>query len=263
MKQTHKTTFRILRIAAIAAVVLCGGYLIFWLCSSRQHRADTLATAQTYLSAGSGAAADDADADSASAPDPDASGTEAEIPVDFAALQATGPDVIGWIQVAGIDPINAPVVQRDDEYYLTHSWDGSASRYGAIFMEEVNTPDFSDYHTIVYGHNMRDGSMFGSLDSYADPDFFAAHGGAVTVYTPAGTRQYQIFAAEYITAADPAVYTAGFSPSKEYTQFLTGLVSRRLYDTGVTITSGDRVLTLSTCSGGSRRFVVHAVEVTP
>ncbi len=256
----HKssTVTGILRVLALIAAVLCLAYIVWWLFNSWQHRAQQQETTATYVQSSEVVSASET-SDKLSA-SKDGNG---EIKIDFETLQAKSKDVVGWLRVDGLPELDDPIVQRDDLFYIRHSWDGRYDSYGAIFMEEGNTSDFSDYHTIIYGHNMRDGAMFGSLRKYENAEFFEENGGKVTVSTPGGTRYYQIFAAEYVDPADPLVYTVGFSPSEEYTAFLRGMLDRALYDTGIEIRTGDRVLTLSTCTGnGQQRFAVHAKEIT-
>lgn len=88
--------------------------------------------------------------------------------IDFAGLKAVNPDVIAWIQILALD-ISYPVVQgKDNAYYLHHLFSGESNINGSIFVDCHNQPDFTDQNTIVYGHNMKNGSMFGTLDKYQD-----------------------------------------------------------------------------------------------
>ena len=167
---------------------------------------------------------------------------------------------MGWIQVSGIDVINYPVVHyTDGSYYLNHSWDGQSSRYGAIFMETANSGDFSDCYTLIYGHNMKDGSMFGGLKKYRDQSFYEEHGGTITLCLPGETRTYQIFSVHIADADDEGVYTVGFAHDEIFGSFLDALKQRSIYDTGVSVSAEDNVITLSTCSG-EERLVVHAKQ---
>ena len=86
--------------------------------------------------------------------------------VDFNKLEEINPDVIAWIEIPGLE-ISYPVVQgRDNDYYLHHLITGENHKSGSIFMDFHNQEDLSDRNTIIYGHNMKDGSMFGTLDQY-------------------------------------------------------------------------------------------------
>lgn len=187
----------------------------------------------------------------------EAEGESAAYSVDFAALQEASPYAIGWIQVSGIDAINYPIVQySDNSYYLDHSWDGESSRYGAIFLETLNAADFSDGYTLVYGHNMKDGSMFGSLKKYADASFYQEHGGLITIYLPGETRSYQIFSVRYVSPDDTDTYTLWSQSSEEFEAALERMKREALYDTGISVSGQDSIITLSTCAGDNR-LVVH------
>lgn len=178
--------------------------------------------------------------------------------IDFDALQAASPYAVAWIQVSGIDVIDYPVVQyTDDSYFLTHSWDMQESRYGAIFLEANNAADFSDDYIIIYGHNMKNGSMFGSLKKYAQESFYKENGGVITIYLPEETRTYQIFSVRYTEATDETTYTLRSKQNVSYGSVLEMLKNESIYDTGVSVSSDDSIITLSTCAGDAR-LVVHA-----
>ena len=86
---------------------------------------------------------------------------EDEIPIDFASLKETNPDIYAWIEIPDTN-VNYPIVQSadDDSYYLNHTIDGQEGYPGSIYTEKVNAKDFSDFNTVIYGHDMKDGSMF-------------------------------------------------------------------------------------------------------
>ena len=92
--------------------------------------------------------------------------------VDFESLQSINPEVIAWIQIPALD-ISYPVAKgTDNAYYLHHMINGETNKSGSIFMDYHNQEDFTDRNTIIYGHNMRDGSMFGTLEKYQDPGVY-------------------------------------------------------------------------------------------
>lgn len=186
---------------------------------------------------------------------------EAAIPsisVDFKALQAASPYAVAWLQVSGVSAIDYPVVQyTDDNYFLDHTWDGQDSRYGAIFLEAQNASDFSDAYTLIYGHNMKDGSMFGGLKKYAESSFYEENGGVITLCLPGEVRDYQIFSVRYVSPDDAETYTLWNGADGSFDAALQTMKRESVYDTGVPVSAEDRILTLSTCAGDNR-LVVHA-----
>lgn len=177
----------------------------------------------------------------------------------IAALQKENEDVVGWISFENLD-LSYPVMHcGDNEYYLRRTFSGESNNAGSIFIEGANSPDFEDYHTIIYGHNMRDLSMFGQLKYYKKEDFYQDHQ-YFKIYTPEQVYRYHIFA-YYDISEIGDVYTIGFQPTEEYQSFLNIMKMRSYYDTGVTVTKNDKVITLSTCSSDGNRFVVNAKRV--
>ena len=115
----------------------------------------------------------------------DGSYREGEMPVDFEALRKVNPDIIGWIVIPGME-ISYPIVQgEDNDYYLKHTFDKAENASGCIFVEVENSPDFSDNNTFVYGHNMKNKSMFAKLNRYQEEDTFRKNPEFV-IYTPEG-----------------------------------------------------------------------------
>ena len=114
--------------------------------------------------------------------------------VDFEALRENGPDIIGWLSLPDT-VLNYPVTQTDNnEYYLNHLYDGTYNKVGCLFADYENQAGFSDRNTIVYGHNMRDGSMFALLNRYDEQSYFDTHRQMYLV-TPKGGYVMEIFAA--------------------------------------------------------------------
>ena len=187
--------------------------------------------------------------------------------VDFEALRETGPDIIGWLSLPDT-VINYPVTQADDnEYYLHHLYDGTYNKVGCLFADYENKADFSDRNTIIYGHNMRDGSMFAALNEYDEQSYFDTHKQMYLV-TPEGSYLCEIFAAFVAkpseSGSDTSPWRLSWKDDGSYTTWLTAMAERSVVETDVTVTSSDKVLTLSTCTpGGASRFIVMAklVEV--
>ena len=245
--------------ALCIVVVLCsGGYLgwYFWEAHGSTKAAETAAETFTHTTTTvtTPEQTDPAGESTSTA------GAEDTFTVDFEALQTASPYAKAWIHISGLNVVDYPVVwYTDDDFFLDHAWDGSSSRYGAIFLETANAPDFSDCYSILYGHNMKNGSMFGSLKKYQDASFFAENGGIITLYLPGETRTYQIFAARYADPSDQGVYMVGFAHDDTFGNYLQDIKAKSLYDTGVSVSKDDNVIVLSTCAkGGTERFVVHA-----
>ena len=194
--------------------------------------------------------------------DTEETGTEEEQVqrVALSELQAQNPDTVGWIEIPGTG-ISYPLMQADDNaYYLNHTFSGKVNSAGSIFMEQLNSSDFTDLHTIIYGHNMKNGSMFAGLKNYSSPSYLVSH---PTVYLDLadGTHAYQIFSV-YEAAADSDSYTIGFAPDEQYEEYLRTIKGRSEYDTGVDVTKDDFIITLSTCTrSGEDRYLVHAKKL--
>ncbi|MCR4999997.1 MAG: class B sortase [Lachnospiraceae bacterium] len=123
--------------------------------------------------------------------------SEPEMAVDFTYLASENPDINSWITIPDTK-ISYPILQsgedKKEDYYLHHNVDGSYGYPGVIYMQKDNSAEYSDRVTVLYGHNMRDGSMFAGLHKYADSKYFEKHPD-IDVYTPSGTKHYKVFAA--------------------------------------------------------------------
>jgi len=168
-------------------------------------------------------------------------------------------DTIGWITIEGTT-IDYPIVQAsDNSYYLTHDCNGNKSKYGSIFMDYHNAADFSDKHTILYGHNMKNGSMFHDLNDYSSHVYLDEHT-YIKVYSQGVDRKWAIFST-YSTEPDFNYLQTAFDSPEEYSIFLNALLSHSEFnDLKVQVSAEDKILTLSTCSDDleNGRRVVHA-----
>lgn len=186
------------------------------------------------------------------------------IPVKFEELQAVNPDVYAWITVPGTD-IDYPILQHasDNSYYLMHNIDGSYGYPGCIYTENLNSKDFTDNNTVIYGHNMKNGSMFAQLHKYEDSDFFDANR-EVLIYLPDEVLHYTIFAA-HIYDDRHLLYSFDFTDPEVYQKYLDSIFSIRdmsaNIDKDITVTTDDQIITLVTCIGSqpSNRLLVQAV----
>lgn len=190
-----------------------------------------------------------------------------EIPIDFAQLQKENKDIYAWIRIPNTE-IDYPIVQHaeDDTYYLDHNAQKEEDQAGAIFTESYNTKTFDDPNTVLYGHNMKNGTMFRGLHDYADRSFFDDHR-EVLVYLPERILHYQVFAA-YLYDNRHIIQSIDFENPKIYQAYLDQIFQIRdmnaSIDTSMDVTSEDRIITLSTCNAGieTQRYLVQAVLVS-
>lgn len=186
--------------------------------------------------------------------------TELHTDIDFTALQEFNPDIIAWIRIPDTI-IDYPVLQgEDDNEYLRHTPDGEYSIGGSIFLEWTNASDFSDNHSIIYGHHFR-GSykpMFTHLVDYKAEDFYKAHPVA-ELFTPAGKYTIRFFSC-YVTALGDNAWRTQLS-DEEFSYWLRDITDKALYNTGIIPSDQDRIITLSTCCTEYKnaRFVIHGV----
>lgn len=181
---------------------------------------------------------------------------KAPISVDFQELQEKNPDVIGWIYIESID-LSYPVLQgMDNEYYLSHTWDRQEVFAASIFADYRNYPDFQDFNTIIYGHNMKDGSMFHDIQFCMEEKYYEKSP-YIWVLTPQENYQYEIFT-EYDTRYDSDTYTLFDGPGEEFSEWIGKMQGQSLWKTDVSLTGTERILTLSTCNKHEVRRVVQA-----
>lgn len=185
-------------------------------------------------------------------------------PVDFAGMWETNEDVYAWITIPGT-VIDYPILQHatDNTYYLNYNIDGSYGYPGCIYTENLNSKDFTDNNTVIYGHNMKNGTMFAGLHKFEDASFFEENT-KVYIYTPEKELNYTIFAA-YIYDDRHLMYSFDFSDSQVYATYLEDIQNMRsmnaLIREDITVTAEDKIITLVTCIGNqpSKRLLVQAV----
>lgn len=186
----------------------------------------------------------------------------APVTVDFEGLWEVTEDVAGWIYCEGTT-INYPVLKgKDNDTYLRHAYDGSYSEAGCIFIEEKNREGFADSNTIIYGHNMNDGSMFADLKKWAEEDFYKEHP-YLWLVTPEQDYRIDIFSC-YVTSGYSDTYTIYTGPCEEFGEYLAKCREQSVYETETEPDSRARCVVLSTCSYvfEDARTVLHGV-LTP
>jgi len=177
------------------------------------------------------------------------------------------PDIVGWISIDNIK-VDYPVVQSDDPAqplrYIDLGPDGKSDKAGSIFLDSRNSIDATDRHTIIYGHNMKNGSMFGQLDMYLKKSFFDDH--LIirydTLYQELEWEVINVF----ITTIDFYYIQTYFDTDDDFVNLMTQCVYKSYYNNNKTVISPeDRILTLSTCTNGpdDERLVIQARLITP
>ena len=182
--------------------------------------------------------------------------------VDFAGLREKNPNVVAWIQVPALEGMDYPVVVGEDNaYYVSHNWQKEESEEGAIFLDFRNQIDFSQPHNILYGHCMKDGTMFQPLGQWEKESFLRDSDRTALLYLPEETRVYEIIGSERVNALDSRVYKTDFVTGEEWAEAIGETMKHRSYEMDVVYNGESQILTLSTCMGGDQRLVVHAICV--
>ena len=184
--------------------------------------------------------------------------------IDFDQLQEINDEIYAWIYIPDTK-IDYPVAQNeeDDAHYLNYNYKNEPEFAGCIYTEKYNKKDFTDPNTVMYGHNMRNGSMFQNLHKFEDGDFFDKHEN-VYVYTPDKIYTYTIFAA-YKYDNRHLLKSFDFSDKDVFENYLKNVLATRQMNSHIRedqeVTADDRILTLSTCVGGEpdNRYLVQAV----
>lgn len=186
-----------------------------------------------------------------------------ESPIDFESLQKENPDIYAWLYIEGTN-ISYPVLQHpdDDTYYLTHTSSGEKEKKGALYTEKAyNSKEFNDPLTVIYGHHMKSGEMFGRLqETYTEENAMERYG-EITIYTPEEEIRYKVFAAVpyknyHLLANDDTTDPIVFG------EFLDSMYQIRaveaVFSKDEKATIDDKVLVLSTCLIGNnkRRYLV-------
>ncbi len=181
-----------------------------------------------------------------------------EMEVDFKTLREKNPDTVGWLYV-GSCGISYPIVQgEDNDYYMNHTFEGTVNSSGAIIMDYRDDKYLKDWNTFIYGHNMKNGSMFGSLKKLLNDETLYDSDPYIYVYLPGYIYRYKIFS-YYKDKPDSKMYWTA-DTLQEYRQYIRDALSLSVRDLGVETSEENNMVTLVTCSGsgaGKMRFFVH------
>lgn len=165
--------------------------------------------------------------------------------VDFDSLQKINEDAVAWLFCLDT-PINYVVAHgSDNDFYLRRQLDGSYANCGTLFMDYRNSDDFSDWNTVIYGHHMKNGTMFASLVEYKNQNYYDAHP-VIYLYVPGHRYQLQVVAG-FVTSTDDLIY---YIPSikSERDRILENALQKSTFVSNATVNDDDRLVTLSTCT---------------
>lgn len=184
--------------------------------------------------------------------------------LDWEQLKEENKDIYAWVYIPDTN-IDYPILQHetDDTYYLNYNLDGSKGYPGCIYTEKINNKNFADNNTVIYGHNMRNGTMFADIHEFKDADFFEEHR-YIYVFTPEKTLIYDIFAVYEFSNAH-ILYSFDCFTEEGYQKYLN-MVFKNYKDAGnfregVEVSADDTIVTLSTCITGQddKRLLLQAV----
>ena len=186
-------------------------------------------------------------------------GKDDSIKIDFKSLKEQNSDTIAYLKVNGTNIDYVVVKGNDNSYYLKHNFNKKYNIAGWIFADYRNLFDETDKNIVIFGHNMKDGSMFGALKNVLDKSWQENKDNLkITLITEKGQYKYQVFSTYSITPEDYYINTI-FNSDDEYFKFINEIKSRSNYDYDVEVDSKDKVLTLSSCTDdGKKRVVLHA-----
>ena len=203
------------------------------------------------------------DGDLKTEPEDDPNAWYHDIDVDFAGLKEQNKDIVGWIYFEDEESISYPLLYSGDDYYLRRNYLKEEETAGSIYIDGNNSPDLDDAHTLIYGHNMRNLSMFGNLKFYkTEEDYFENHR-YFQLITETGAYRYEIFAYKDVGTLTGGIYTTWKYVDDDFKKFIEDSICQGSYvDADIDVDDETHIVTLSTCSYDSDvRFTVSAVRI--
>lgn len=178
--------------------------------------------------------------------------------VNFNELLKQNNDTKGWIKVEGTN-VNYPFVQySDNEYYLKHSYDNTYNKKGWVFLDYRNNMDNLDKNTILYAHGLMNNAMFGSLRRTVKQDWAKnKNNRIIKISTPNSMLLFEVFSS-YTIEPESYYITSEFSSDEDFRTFIDTIKSRSFYDYNTSVSTDDKILTLSSCYDNKKRMVLHA-----
>ena len=244
----------------LASSAAFAGYQIFREYTERQESADTYTDLENLISFPEVLPEEEPDETNLSE-----SGETEPAPVgptiDFAGLEEINEDCVAWIYIEDT-AINYPVVQgSDNSFYLKHLIDGKWNSAGCIFLDFRVDSNISDRHSIIYGHHMKDGTMFSGLTKYKKQDYYEAHPAGLLI-TPEQTYRIEFFAG-YVVSVEDSAWKIGFESDEEFETYLNLCKESSNYQVDVELNAQSQIVSLSTCTNvrDDERFLVQGVLV--
>ena len=184
---------------------------------------------------------------------------EVKYDIDFVNLKEKNSDTKAYIKVNNTNIDYVVVKGNDNSYYLNHNFEKKWNVAGWIYADYHNKFDESDKNIVIYGHNMKDGSMFGTLKNILSQDWYENKDNhKIILVTEKDTYYYQVFSTYSIKPENYYINTE-FINDTEFDDFVKKLKARSIYDYGIEVSNNDKILTLSSCiSNGTKRVVLHA-----
>jgi len=180
---------------------------------------------------------------------------------ELSSLKEINDDVIAWIELPGTT-LSYPLMQgEDNQHYLSHGWDGQWSYSGSIYLDYRSNAQFSDFHSIIYGHRMYNNTMMDALGAYAEQAFWEEHP-SIYVMNENSVRRYDVFAAYRTDVRQTHSYRLGLEDEAGQQAYINYCLKNSQLETGIVPELGDKILTLSTCTPQNEknyRWVVHCV----
>lgn len=241
MKKKIKILVTFIQIVLIAVIIFSGIKIIEWIKSNKKNK-DIMSEIKENVVINN-----------------EMDSNNEEYKIDFAKLKQKNSDAIAWIKVNGTD-IDFPVVKgTDNSYYLTHNFDKEKNKAGWIFADYRNKFDGTDKNIIIYGHNMKNGSMFASLKDVIKEEWYNNENNKyIALITENENCKYQVFSV-YQTETEEYYLQTNISNFKEFVEKIKGRSKKNF---NVDIKETDSILTLSTCADNTKyRVVLHAVKV--
>ena len=241
MKKKNKILITLIQIVLIAVIIFSGIKIIEWIKNNKKNK-DIMSEIKENVVINN-----------------EMDSNNEEYKIDFAKLKQKNSDAIAWIKVNGTD-IDFPVVKgTDNSYYLTHNFDKEKNKAGWIFADYRNKFDGTDKNIIIYGHNMKNGSMLASLKDVIKEEWYNSENNKyIALITENENCKYQVFSVYQIETEEYYLQTNILN----FKEFVEKIKGRSKKNFNVDIKETDSILTLSTCADNTKyRVVLHAVKV--